>query len=883
MAQYKSFAPKGSFSDFQITAPDQSQQIEKEAARQLRGRQAAQNFKQKNDAIYLSALKLKFSEEQEQRDENFEARIKSKKIHHEQERLNYQNQIQGEAIKAQQKLKGFQDLAEFSKTAFQTYAQIDETLKKNERAALHQIALDAGLDFEDLQAIRGINQKLTRSQFNQIEFIQRKIEDGASDAQINALYKAFEKSGSSQWFNVTALYQNSALSHSAYIDQGLRDFFESFEGKEEQPSIEQINAKAKSLNAEFIESKFAGARPEVLESSGIYKEIRSNTRTILRGYHAANSKEQSVKLKDARFQALATVYKTDGMAGIHREIATNPSARSRIETLEWVENAVKTGVIPPDKALDLVTNKFDQDQSLLERFGGTEAMASFMTTVEAQRKRANANYREAEELRKAEVASAAFKVLNDEKFATGRIQEENFRAQEEALLLEGVNTNVIDSFKPYLADTQTSNYADKRFEDRYNRSGILPTIDELNNYTNLTAEVRNKWEAKIRERNSNPIIKDHIKAIRNQVRAAPQIQALGSAAASGTVAIMESRRIQSYYKNAAKFGYSEALAMEIEAIQKIQADPAAFDARGNYTVIMNELASDRAKAKVNAAALNDAIDIIKNTPTTRRDFKALTTAIGGSVVINNIKNLNNGIPTSAMFTNIANKLNMSPYELAKTLDKAGNLDLLKGPLWDRMEELSSESNKGKRLRNTHRETVERTYRANTLGSGTNGRTALRGGFSAGNATFSGPVPAGARNAVLAVADQLGINPIDLAAVISLETGGTFNKDIQGGEGGNYKGLIQFGIPERATYGYRDGMSFEEQMTGPVYRFLKDRGVKPGHTVQEIYAAILTGNVANIAKGGLDWKDSNGTSVRNALPRLSVGGGHYENALRFIDQ
>ncbi len=80
MAQYKSFAPKGSFSDFQITAPDQSQQIEKEAARQLRDNQAAHSFKEKHDAIYLSALKLKFSEAKEQPDENFEARIKRKKF-----------------------------------------------------------------------------------------------------------------------------------------------------------------------------------------------------------------------------------------------------------------------------------------------------------------------------------------------------------------------------------------------------------------------------------------------------------------------------------------------------------------------------------------------------------------------------------------------------------------------------------------------------------------------------------------------------------------------------------------------------------------------------------------------------------------------------------
>jgi hypothetical protein len=76
------------------------------------------------------------------------------------------------------------------------------------------------------------------------------------------------------------------------------------------------------------------------------------------------------------------------------------------------------------------------------------------------------------------------------------------------------------------------------------------------------------------------------------------------------------------------------------------------------------------------------------------------------------------------------------------------------------------------------------------------------------------------------------------------------------------------------------MTFEQQLLGPVVRYLKARGVKPGHTAQELYAAILTGNVANIARGGLDWKDSNGTSVRKALPSLTKGG-HYQNAIRFL--
>jgi len=138
-----------------------------------------------------------------------------------------------------------------------------------------------------------------------------------------------------------------------------------------------------------------------------------------------------------------------------------------------------------------------------------------------------------------------------------------------------------------------------------------------------------------------------------------------------------------------------------------------------------------------------------------------------------------------------------------------------------------------------------------------------------------------QQAIVTAANELGIKPEDLASVISQETMGTFNHQITGGEGGNYKGLIQFGIPERKKYGYRDDMTFEEQMLGPVVRYLKDRGVKPGHGVKEIYAAILTGNVSTLQGDGLTRTDSFGTSVESALPELTQGGSHYNNALNFL--
>jgi len=138
-----------------------------------------------------------------------------------------------------------------------------------------------------------------------------------------------------------------------------------------------------------------------------------------------------------------------------------------------------------------------------------------------------------------------------------------------------------------------------------------------------------------------------------------------------------------------------------------------------------------------------------------------------------------------------------------------------------------------------------------------------------------------QQAIVSAANELGVRPEDLAAVISQETMGTFDPQIIGGEGNNFKGLIQFGIPERKAYGYRDGMSFEKQMLGPVVRYLKDRGVKPGHGVKELYAAILTGNVSTLDTDGLTRTDSFGTSVKSALPKLSQGGSHYNNALDFL--
>tara|TARA_R100000278_G_scaffold27477_1_gene25074 strand:+ start:4499 stop:6703 length:2205 start_codon:yes stop_codon:yes gene_type:complete len=137
--------------------------------------------------------------------------------------------------------------------------------------------------------------------------------------------------------------------------------------------------------------------------------------------------------------------------------------------------------------------------------------------------------------------------------------------------------------------------------------------------------------------------------------------------------------------------------------------------------------------------------------------------------------------------------------------------------------------------------------------------------------------------IVKAAKELGISPIPLAAVIAQES--SFRPSVVSTDkatGKRYTGLIQFGPYEIARYKIKANMTFEEQMVA-VASFLKDRGVQPGHGAKEIYAAIFTGNVSNLDKGGADWADSNGTTVNKALPNLLKGGSKYKMAIDFLQQ
>jgi hypothetical protein len=107
-------------------------------------------------------------------------------------------------------------------------------------------------------------------------------------------------------------------------------------------------------------------------------------------------------------------------------------------------------------------------------------------------------------------------------------------------------------------------------------------------------------------------------------------------------------------------------------------------------------------------------------------------------------------------------------------------------------------------------------------------------------------------AIKNTAADLGIDAVDLATVMSYETGGTFDEWKAGPttQWGQHFGLIQWGQPQREKYGVYKGMPVEAQVAA-AGKYLRDAGVRPGMGLLDIYSAINAGSV-----GRYDASDAN---------------------------
>jgi hypothetical protein len=144
-----------------------------------------------------------------------------------------------------------------------------------------------------------------------------------------------------------------------------------------------------------------------------------------------------------------------------------------------------------------------------------------------------------------------------------------------------------------------------------------------------------------------------------------------------------------------------------------------------------------------------------------------------------------------------------------------------------------------------------------------------------------PITPSVKQTVEWAAQQLGVAPVELAGLMSYETGGSFNPGKTGGAGGNYQGLFQYGPAERKKYGVSNQSSSEEQIRAFV-KFATDRGYKPGMGWQQLYTTINAGApVGTKTKRGVvsvNWSDGNKTQTGHYA---EIRANHFDNAIRWL--
>jgi hypothetical protein len=139
-----------------------------------------------------------------------------------------------------------------------------------------------------------------------------------------------------------------------------------------------------------------------------------------------------------------------------------------------------------------------------------------------------------------------------------------------------------------------------------------------------------------------------------------------------------------------------------------------------------------------------------------------------------------------------------------------------------------------------------------------------------------------RSGIQRTAGALGMDPLDLATIVSYETGGTFDPAQPGPttQWGQHRGLIQFGEPQARRYGvdWNDPLGSQLGEDGAIARYYRDNGWQPGMGLLDAYSIVNAGapglyNASDANNGGAP-----GTVADKVRDQMD---GHRQNAQRLL--
>jgi len=132
------------------------------------------------------------------------------------------------------------------------------------------------------------------------------------------------------------------------------------------------------------------------------------------------------------------------------------------------------------------------------------------------------------------------------------------------------------------------------------------------------------------------------------------------------------------------------------------------------------------------------------------------------------------------------------------------------------------------------------------------------------------------------ASALGMDPTDLATIISYETAGTFDPAKKGPttQWGQHKGLIQFGEPQARAHGvdWNNPEASQLGADGAIVRYFRSSGWKPGMGMLDAYSIVNAGGPGLYNRSDANNGGAPGTVADKVRTQM---GGHRKNAIRLL--
>jgi hypothetical protein len=638
MSKFKSFAQQGSFRDYQIKAPDETGKIKEETARTIRGKERAQASLERQNNLYLQAQKLAQGVEENQREQNFRLETENRKAFLDALRRDNEIATRNDKIAAAQTADTFKQLSAFSKSAFELYGQYQELDLKRNQQENAKIAYAAGADYKTVVAIQALGDNLTKSEFQQTEFMRQKLAEGGN---VDALFALYERRASKAFINNIGVAQNTAYSyHTAALQEQER-----FKKENPNATVDEQRANLKAFESEyaasFVSEDGRSMNANMLNTY-VYPIMRRSQTQFLSNLDKEASKEQKSIVKQDNFKALNHAWGTAKSAGVAEWLTDTPSAEKFELFAEWVTNKSIDFSQDGLSSQDIESLRDFQYQGAnyaqtgkLTSYGSSRAglsdNATFNQALNTRKRAETTVYREGQANRQNEYEGIGIDIYN-EIAADGSISNEDIIRLEEndkASGLPGFESKATALARKELDSVRFEDAYTQVFDDKLNKGTL--TLQDLDQ-KGVSFTLKQKYAPLIQKQEllmQDQTYKDGVTAVGNAITEHPMVAKgrVGNKDHYSTI-LFKAEQLQQL-KNDVLNGVpiSEAVSGRLGIISSIQATTGAISPKGHYT----KTVQSQAKGAVNyQEALQKDRDFIESsqTPNFRKDPAAAVNAYG---------------------------------------------------------------------------------------------------------------------------------------------------------------------------------------------------------------------------------------------------------------